>query len=188
MLDTKSIMKYLEGSISSKRYIHSINVSATSAKLAELYGCDVLKASVAGLVHDCAKELAMEQLLECLSEEAIVTDGMTLSIKELLHGPAAVHICRKVFGIEDKEILNAVRYHITGRENMTLLEKIIYLSDLIEPSRSFEGVEELREQATKDLDKALLIAFNSSIIYLISKNELIHMDTILSRNYMLKAL
>jgi predicted HD superfamily hydrolase involved in NAD metabolism len=188
LLDTESIKKYLESSISSKRYVHSINVSVTAAKLAEQYGCDVLKADVAGLVHDCAKELDMEQLLDCLSEENIATDEMTLNTKELLHGPAAVHICRTVFGIEDKEILSAVRYHITGRENMTLLEKIIYLSDFIEPSRSFEGVEELRELATKDLDRALLFAFNSSIVYLISKNGSIHMDTILARNYMLEGL
>lgn len=185
MLDTDSIMKYLESSISSKRFIHSLNVSSTAKKLAGLYGCDVHKAGIAGLVHDCARELDRPQLLSCLEEEGITADEITLSIKELLHGPAAVHICRKVFGIEDGEILDAVRYHTTGRVNMKLLEKIIYLSDFIEPSRSFDGVEKLRELAVKDLDKALLSAFNSSIAYLISKNGLIHMDTILSRNYML---
>lgn len=186
MLDINSIVKYLEGSISEKRYIHSRNVSSTAARLAEIYGCDVLKAVIAGLVHDCARELDRPQLLDCLAEEGIVADEMTLGIKELLHGPAAVHICRKVFDIEDEEILSAVRYHTTGRENMSLLEKVIYLSDFIEPSRSFAGVEELRGLALENLDKALLVASNSAILYIVSKNGLIHMDTILSRNYLLK--
>lgn len=181
-----SIMKYLEKTISQKRYAHSVNVSTTAARLAEQYNGDVRKAGIAGLVHDCARELEKGELLDCLVQEGIYVDKMTLDIKELLHGPAAVHICRKAFGIEDEEILNAVRYHTTGRENMSVLEKIIYLADFIEPLRSFEGVEEMRRLAEENLDKALLLALNSSIEYLISKNGLIHMDTILSRNYMLK--
>ena len=180
-----SIKKYLESSISPKRLIHSINVSNTAKRLAVLYGGNITKAGIAGLVHDCARELDRSQLLSCIEEEGIVADGLTLGIKELMHGPAAVHICRKIFGIEDQEILNAVRFHTTGREDMSLLEKIIYLSDFIEPSRSFDGVEELRKLAVEDLDKSLLLAFNSSIEYLISKNALIHMDTVLSRNFIL---
>lgn len=185
MLDTDSIRKHLESSISQKRFVHSVGVGESAAKLAGIYGCDVHKAYLAGLVHDCARELDMVQLLACLEVEGIKADDTTLSIKELLHGPAAVHICRAVFGIQDIEVLNAVRYHTTGRENMVLLEKIIYLSDFIEPTRCFEGVEELRKLAVVDLDKALLLAFNSSIRYLISKNGIIHMDTVLSRNFIL---
>lgn len=188
MLDMNSIIGYLYNSISSKRYIHSINVSTTAKRLAEFYECDAVKAEIAGLVHDCARELERSIQADYITEESIAADEMTLSRKELLHGPAAVHICRKVFGIEDNEILNAVRYHTTGRENMSLLEKIIYLSDFIEPGRSFVGVEALREMAFKDLNKALLLAYNSSIKYLLSKNELIHVNTILSRNYVLKEL
>jgi len=180
--------EYLKNNISHKRYVHSLNVSATAVKLAELYGCDTVKAGIAGLVHDCARELDIKLLLNYLAKEDIAADDLTLSVKELLHGPAAIYLCRKIFGIEDGEILNAIRYHTTGRENMTLLEKIIYLSDFIEPGRSFDGVEELRELAVENLDKALLIAFNSSIEYIISKNGLIHVNTILSRNYVLKQL
>lgn len=180
-----SISKYIESNISGKRYVHSVNVAETASRLAKIYGCDARKAFIAGLVHDCARELDRPRLLACLEEEGIVADEVTLGIRELLHGPAAVNICRRVFGIEDEEVLSAVRYHTTGRENMTLLEKIIYLSDFIEPSRSFEGVEQLRKLAVKDLDKALLLAFNSSIEYLISKNGIIHTDTVLSRNYIL---
>ncbi|MDD3706371.1 MAG: bis(5'-nucleosyl)-tetraphosphatase (symmetrical) YqeK [Clostridiaceae bacterium] len=186
MLDLSSIMEYLDNSISSKRYVHSINVSKTAKKLAELYEADSAKAEIAGLVHDCARDLEKSLQLKYLKEEGIEADELTMNIKELLHGPAAVHICKSVFAIEDEEILSAVRYHTTGKENMSLLEKIIYLSDFIEPERSFPGVEELRSIALKSLDEALLGAFNSSISYILSTNRFVHIDTILARNYVLK--
>lgn len=185
MLDLNSITVWLKNNLSTKRYIHTINVSDTAAKLAEFYGCDANKAGIAGLVHDCARELDMDELLNCLAAEGIEADALTLSERELLHGPAAIHICRKVFDIEDEEILSAVRYHTTGKENMSLLEKMIYLSDFIEPARSFDGVEEVRGLAFGKLEEALLLAYNLSIRYIISKNGLIHMDTILSRNHIL---
>lgn len=188
MLDLDLIMEHLKNSISSNRYTHSINVSATAAKLAEYYGCDAEKAGIAGLVHDCARELNRSLLLNHLAEESIEADDLTKSVNELLHGPAAVHICRKVFGIDDEEILNAVRYHTTGRENMSLLERIIYLSDCIEPGRCFKGVEELRGLAFDNLNKALLLAFDLSIQYIISRKGLIHADTVMSRNYVIKEL
>ena len=186
LLDLNSITEYLGKTISSKRYTHSINVSKTAKKLAEFYGYDAFKAEIAGLVHDCARDLEKPLQLKYLKEEGIEADELTLSIGELLHGPAAVHICRKVFAIEDEEILSAVRHHTTGKENMSLLEKIIYLSDFIEPARSFPGVEELRGLAFRNLDKALLLAFNSSILYILSKNGFVHIDTILARNHLLK--
>lgn len=188
MLDMNLIMRYLKNSISPERYIHSINVSTTAKKLAEFYHYDSSKAETAGLVHDCARDIDRSLQVKYLAEEGINADDLTLSVKELLHGPAAVHICRSVFGIEDEEILMAVRYHTTGREDMSLLEKIIYLSDFIEPGRSFDGVEELRRLAFEDLDRALLLAFNLSIKYILSMNGLIQMNTILSRNYLLKEL
>lgn len=186
MLDLSSIMEYLDNSISSKRYVHSINVSKTAKKLAELYEGDSTKAEIAGLVHDCARDLEKSLQLKYLKEEGIEADELTMNIKELLHGPAAVHICKSVFAIEDEEILSAVRYHTTGKENMSLLEKIIYLSDFIEPERSFPGVEELRSIALKNLDEALLGAFNSSISYVLSKHGFLHINTVLARNYVLK--
>ncbi|HOM44108.1 MAG TPA: HD domain-containing protein, partial [Bacillota bacterium] len=101
MLDLNSIMEHLEKTISSKRYIHSVNVSKTAKKLAEFYEYDAVKAEIAGLVHDCARDLEKPLQLKCLKEEGIEADELTLNIEELLHGPAAVHICRKVFAIED---------------------------------------------------------------------------------------
>ncbi|MGI6586000.1 MAG: bis(5'-nucleosyl)-tetraphosphatase (symmetrical) YqeK [Lutisporaceae bacterium] len=186
MQDLSSIMEYLGNNISTSRYMHSINVSRTAKKLAELYGGDPAKAEIAGLVHDCARDIEKPLQLKYLKEEGIEADELTLGTVELLHGPAAIYICRRIFGIEDEDILSAVRYHTTGKENMSLLEKIIYLSDYIEPARSFPGVGELRELAFKSLDKALILVFNSSIRYILSKNGFIHIDTILARNSALK--
>lgn len=186
MLDLSSIMEYLGNSISLKRYVHSINVSKTAKKLAELYEGDPVKAEVAGLVHDCARDLERSLQLKYIKEEGIKPDELTLSIGELLHGPAAVHICRSIFAIEDEEILSAVRYHTTGKENMSILEKIIYLSDFIEPERNFPGVEELRKIAFKNLDEALLRALDSSISYIMSRDGFIHIDTVLARNHVLR--
>ncbi len=181
-------MEYLRNSISEKRYYHSINVSNTAKKLAEFHKCDVFKAEIAGLVHDCARDMDMAFQMDCLAKEGIIADDLTIASKELLHGPAAVHICRSVFGIEDKEILMAVRYHTTGRKGMSLLEKVIYMADFIEPGRVFEGIEDLRHMAFENLDMALLLAFDSTIKHIISNNGLIHFDTIQSRNSLIKKL
>lgn len=188
LVDQSKILEFLQQNLSPKRYRHSLNVSRTAEKLAALYGCDAYKAKIAGLVHDCARELDKETLINYIKEECITADDVTLSIRELLHGPAAVHICRNIFGIQDEGILGAVRYHTTGKENMSILEKVIYLSDFIEPDRSFEGVAELRELAGRNLDRALLKAFDLSIEYVISKSGLIHIDTVLSRNFIIRGL
>ncbi|CDI50238.1 metal dependent phosphohydrolase [Clostridium tetani 12124569] len=89
-------------------------------------------------------------------------------------------------GIKDQDILNAIRYHTTGRENMTMLEKIIYLSDYIEPGRKYPGVEKVRELAFQDIDKALINSFNITIKYVIEKDQVLHLDTIKGRNFLLK--
>ncbi|MGE5629574.1 MAG: bis(5'-nucleosyl)-tetraphosphatase (symmetrical) YqeK [Caulobacteraceae bacterium] len=188
MIDQAEILEFLKNNLSPNRYKHSVNVSTTAENLAERYGCDTYKAKIAGLVHDCAKGLEKDALIDCINKEGIAIDEVTLSVKELMHGPAAVHICRKNFDIQDADILNAVRYHTTGKENMSILEKVIYLSDFIEPTRDFAGVGTLRELAVQNLDRALLKAFDLSIEYVISKNGLIHTDTVLSRNYILQSL
>lgn len=188
MVDQNRILDFLKQNLSHRRYEHSLNVSMTAERLAKLYGCDIYKAKLAGMVHDCAREMDKEILIRYIKEEGIAADDITLSVRELLHGPAAVHICRSIFDIQDEDVLNAVRYHTTGKENMSILEKIIYISDFIEPRRNFEGVEELRRLAEKNIDKTLLKALDLSIEYVISRKGLIHTDTVLSRNFVLRGL
>lgn len=182
------IMEYLKQNLSKKRLKHSIGVSDTARMLALHYGCDPDKAELAGLLHDCAREKTMAELIQYVRAEGIEPDEMSMSMRELLHGPAAVYICRKTFNINDEEVLSAIRYHTIGKVNMTLLEKIIFLADYIEPSRDFKGVKKLRDLAYSDLDGALLAAFDSTIEYILAKKAYIHIDTIAARNYLLLAM
>ncbi len=185
MWSEDKIKKYLKENLNEKRYIHSIMVSETAEKLASVYGEDPSKARLCGLVHDCAKNLRNSDLINLAELKGLEIDNVSLNSPQLLHGIAGAAIARETMGIEDEDIYNSVRYHTTGRIDMSLLEKIIYISDYVEPSRSFPGVEALRELVSVNLDKALLKAFDITIEYVISKGELLHKDTVEARNYLI---
>ena len=154
-----------------KRYKHSLNVANCAVKLSEIYGCDKEKAYIAGIAHDCAKYL---------NKDEIEKDNLALS-----HSLIGSYIAKYEFGINDKDIINAIKYHTTGKEDMDIIEKIIYIADLIEEDRDFPGVEELRDLVyNKELDKALLISFNNTIKFVIENNQLIHNRTVDARNTM----
>lgn len=104
----------------------------------------------------------------------------------MIHGPLAGIIARDVFGIEEKDILNAVIYHTTGRENMTKLEKIVFLADKLEPKRDYPGVDTIREAAQIDLEKAMLLTIDNTMKYLIENQELIAVITVKTRNNILR--
>ena len=134
-----------------KRLLHTLNVGYLSAHLAELYGCDKDKALIAGALHDCAKELPIEQQLEMAKSYT----GDLFTEKKIIHSSAGATFVKEALGIEDKEILDAICYHTTGRGNMTDLEKIVYLADKIEPARNYMDLGPIREMAEHDLDEAV---------------------------------
>lgn len=186
MWSEKKILEYLKRNLTEKRFSHVLNVCETSEKLAKLYGADVEKAKISALIHDCAKNFKEDYLIDLLQKANVTIDEITIRNFELLHGHAAAVIGKNEMEIYDEEILMAAKYHTTGRENMSLLEKIIYLADYIEPGRVFDGVDLLRKVAfNKSLDEALLIAIDNTIKYILSKGQLIHIDTIKARNYLL---
>lgn len=187
-MEYRFILNYLENHMSKRRYIHSINVSETAVALAEYYGGHIDKARLAGLIHDCAKDISIREQTIYAKKCGFPVDEVTYKILDLIHAPASVYLCRKIFGITDIEILSAVRYHTTGKPDMSLLEKIIFISDVIEPSRDFEDIEILRNMAYNNLDAALLHAIDSSISYIIKKRSLLHPDTIYARNYLINSL
>lgn len=176
----------IKNTLDEKRYLHTKGVVNTAIQLADKHGADKEKASIAAYLHDYAKPLKYEESLMLIDKFGIILDEETLENKELLHAPLGMMIAKYEFGIDDEEILDAIRYHTTGKENMPLLTKIIYLADLIEPSRNFDGVEKIRELAFKDLDQALIVSMNNTIIYLIQKNSVIHSDTYTARNYLIR--
>ena len=161
MKDIEFMKKYLEENLVKGRYLHTLGVVETSKSLAKIYGVDIKKAEIAALAHDIAKNLSSEQLLKIIEANNITS----------IVGPI---VAREHFEIEDEEILSAIRWHTTGKENMSKLDKIIYLADMIEPSRDFSGVEELRNDSKDDLDKAMLNALTHTIKYLLeNKNAII---------------
>lgn len=184
MWTEEQIKVYLKKNLNESRYIHVIGVVETAEKLASIYGEDKIKARYAALIHDLAKHENGNALISICENH-----GYTLSLVErnaphLLHGLAGAIIAKEKMGIEDNDILNAAIFHTTGKEDMTLLEKIIYIADYIEPSRDFKGVEELREITFKNLDEGLLKAFDNTIKFIIDKGLLIHQRTIEARNYL----
>ncbi len=179
------ILDYLKENLSCERYTHSINVSKEADLLAKHYGCDARKAALAGLIHDCAKDLSIKKQIEYARKCSIAVDNLTYEIPELIHAPASTYVCENKFKIKDIEVLSSVRYHTTGKTNMSLIEKIVFISDIIEPNRDFNGRQFLKKMAYKNIDKALFFALESSILFIINKKEKLHVDTVCARNFIM---
>lgn len=181
----ENMKEKLKNMLDEERYVHSLGVQETAVKLAAKYGADTGKASTAGLIHDCAKRLGNDELLK-MAKYCDIDIGIVYQKQpELLHGPVGAYVAEKEFLIYDKEILHAIKYHTTGCENMSLMDKVIYIADYIEPSRNFPGVDDLREETYRDLDSGVLMALDNTIRYVIVKKQLIDILTIRARNYML---
>ncbi|MBT2690297.1 bis(5'-nucleosyl)-tetraphosphatase (symmetrical) YqeK [Bacillus sp. ISL-47] len=152
------------------RFIHSIGVMETAIKLAEKYGANEKKAELAAIFHDYAKFRPKDEM-----KEIILSNGMPVELlaynSELWHAPVGAYLAEKEAGITDSEVLDAIRYHTSGRVGMSLLEKVIYLADYIEPGRHFPGVEEVRELANSSLDQALIKSVQNTIMFLVKKGQ-----------------
>lgn len=160
-----------------KRYIHSVGVSETAGKLAEKYGANEKKARLAGMLHDIVKYFSDDELKAMiLRKPGTWSDCLEYSDK-LWHAPAGAIYVEKMYGIADLDILNPMIYHTTGRKQMTLPEKIIFLADYIEPSRDFPGVDEVREAAEQNLDTAVLLELQKTITHLLSKQQSVYPKT-----------
>ncbi|MCY7815245.1 bis(5'-nucleosyl)-tetraphosphatase (symmetrical) YqeK [Bacillus haynesii] len=167
--------------LTEQRYIHTVGVMETAVKLAERFGADVKKAETAAIFHDYAKFRPKEEM-----KQIILDGGGPLEVldfhHELWHAPAGAALVKTEVGITDEDILSAIRFHTSGRPNMTLLEKVIYVADYIEPGRRFPGVEEVRTLAEEDLDLALIQALKNTITFLISKNQAVYPETVATYN------
>ena len=185
MWNEKEMLNYLHINLSESRLKHSLSVSETAVTLATIYGENIESARIAGLVHDCAKNMKDAELIKVASEHETQIDEIYINNPSILHGLVGSIIASELMEIRDEDILRAIRYHTTGRKNMSTLEKIIYIADYIEPLRKFNGVDELRTLSTVNLDTAVLKSLEETIKYVISRSELLHLDTIDARNYIL---
>lgn len=164
-----------------KRIPHVLGTEQEAIRLAERYGADVEKARIAALLHDCTKKLDMESQLALCDHYGIRLDELEQVSLKLLHSKTGAALARDVFGV-DEEIYNAIWWHTTGHANMTLLEKIIYLADYIEPSRDFPGVDKLRSVCYKDLNEGLLLGLEMTIREMTDMGNPVHRATLEARD------
>ncbi|MDR7870261.1 MAG: bis(5'-nucleosyl)-tetraphosphatase (symmetrical) YqeK [Tissierellaceae bacterium] len=178
----KNILDALLEDTGEHRLNHTLRVVEEAEKLAITHNIDKDKAAIAALLHDCAKLWDKKKLLKMAYDFDIILNDVMKHNHQLIHGPLGAKIAKNKYNIEDSDILNAIKYHTTGRKDMSQLEKLIYIADYIEPSRKFDGVDKVRQLAYEDLDKSILIAMDETIIYLVKYNRLISLDTIEARN------
>ncbi len=177
--------KLLRSRAKSSLFLHARGVEESALKLALLYGVDTDKASLAGLLHDYGKIYPYPVLYQIALEHAL---GDALSLKEpaLLHAPVGAWLLQHELGIEDKEILEAVKVHTTGAERISRLAGIVYLADCIEPGRDYPEVDALRNISGRGgdqgLEKALLSAVDRTIVSVLARKRVLHPNSILFRN------
>lgn len=166
----KQLRKAMEKELNARRYEHTLSVAYTAATLAMVHGENEEKAILAGLLHDCAKCLSNKKLLSlCEKHNLPVSEVERQNPAALLHAKAGSFLARKKYGVDDEEILRAIRYHTTGRPGMGRLEKILYIADYIEPGRKHAAnLEQIRRMAYQDLDKTLCKILEDTLSYLMS--------------------
>lgn len=182
MKDIVKMQQKLKKQLPSKRFFHSIEVSKLAKEYAKIYGLDVEKAEVAGLLHDCGRKIPTPEQLSEAKRLGLEIDFVEKNQPILLHAKLGVYFAKKEFEIEDPEILEAIEFHSTGGENLSKLAMIVYLADLLEPNRAFSGINDLRKLATEDLELAMIKAYEQSIKYLLERGLLIHPKCVFGRN------
>lgn len=179
------IKNKLNNSLTPIRYAHSINVMECAVQLALKHGIDKDKAAVAGLLHDCAKDIDNQKKFSLCTQFNIELDEVMQAQPELIHGPLGSRFAELEYGVRDYEIFKAIYCHTTGCENMSTLDKIIYLADIIEPDRKYDGVGNIKEMAFIDIDATMILALDMSIRNVMAKGKLIHHNTINARNFLI---
>jgi len=165
--------------MSEARLIHSLNVEREARALAEHWGIDAERAALAGLLHDCAKGLSLAQMQGLALAGNLWLDKETWDSRTLIHAPVGAYLAGCDWGVDDPEILDAIRWHTTGRPGMSVLEKIIYLADMTEPARApFGSLQAIRAAVWDDLDRAMLLALRDSVAYVRKSNHSLHTHTL----------
>ena len=170
-------IEIIKSRLKEPRFIHSLNVADCARELALKYGADPDKAYTAGILHDSCKNMEPSAQLQYMLENNVTLSEYELAAPKLFHAICGRTFAEKEIGCDDEEILNAIRYHTTGRSNMTLLEKIVFIADFIGKERNYDGVEIMREKAFRSLDEAIVEGLSFTIIDLIKHERLVHPDT-----------
>ena len=163
--------------LKNKRIPHVLGTEQEAVRLALHYGADVNKARVAALLHDCTKKLEMDDQMALCRKYDIRLDELEKTALKLLHSKTGAEIARDIFGV-DEEIYLAINWHTTGRPGMSLLEKIIYMADYVEPTRDFDGVDELRRVTYENLDAGLEMGLSMTVEDMVRRGNPVHSATL----------
>lgn len=184
-MDLKKLRKEMEKEQTAKRYEHTLSVAYTAASLAMVHEEDTEKALVAGMLHDCAKCIDSKKLVSvCKKNNLEMTEIEMKNPSALLHAKVGSFLAREKYGVTDEDILNAIKYHTTGRPDMSRLEKILYIADYMEPGRKHAAnLAQIRKMAYQDLDKTLLKILEDTLAYLQTTDNQIDDMTLKTYNY-----
>lgn len=168
----EKIARHLRRRLSKQRYIHSISVSYISTALAMIYDVPIYDAMVAGLLHDYAKDMSSEDQLEFCRKHRIEITEYERKNPAIIHGKVGAFYIMKRFGIKNRDVINAIINHTIGRVNMSMLEKIIFVADYIEPEREeLPRILDIRKEAYRNIDKAVFMIYENTIDYIHSKGR-----------------
>jgi predicted HD superfamily hydrolase involved in NAD metabolism len=182
----QQLMDIIQKRLSPNRYRHSLQVAQVARDLAEQYGVDRGKAYATGLLHDYAKGMSGQELLDRAEIYQLMEQPADSLLPDLLHGPVGAYLVKQELGIEDEEMLAAIAHHTLGAVAMGSLEEIIYLADMIEPGRDYPGMERLKCLTERSLEQGMLYGLETTIRYCIDQQRIIHPRSIEVRNYYLQ--
>lgn len=183
-MELSQMQEKLRGMLTEKRFRHSLGVMGSAAHMAKIFGASEEKARIAGLLHDCAKDIDKAKMPDMCDALGVELDPVKREQRSLIHADLGAKLAQTEFGITDPDIIAAIRSHTLGHPQMSVLEKILYIADFVEPNRKdFPGLSELRELAELDLDLAMLAAVNSSIRYVKSQNKVLHEQSLQTQAY-----
>jgi len=173
----EKIKSQLKGRLKAALYLHSLSTAEFAAKLARKHHLNEEQAYLAGLLHDNAKHLTLEQMQQCAMGTGFEFDAIELSTPALLHAPLGAILASAEFGISTESILQAIRNHTTGHPQMSHLDMVVFLADTLEPMREFSGIEKLRQMAYQDLEHCLLLVINHTLVFLTKRRKVVHPRT-----------
>ena len=172
--DLKLLQKQMKEELTDDRYEHTLGVMYTAEALAMRYGVDMTKAAVAGLLHDCAKCIPNSQKIKLCKKHGLEISEMEEKNPSLLHAKLGAVLAKKDYNIKDEEIINAIKWHTTGKPDMTMLEIIVYMADYIEPNRDkAPNLKEIRRLCFENIEEALYEVLKSTLDYLEDRPEAI---------------
>ncbi|SDK52862.1 bis(5'-nucleosyl)-tetraphosphatase (symmetrical) YqeK [Sediminibacillus albus] len=186
-MERSEALAIVEPQLNKARFEHTIRVTDTALELAKKYGGKLKTVELAAIFHDYAKYRNRAEMQRWIETEPLPKDLLDYH-HELWHGPVGALLVKREAGIENEDVLSAIRWHTTGRAAMSHIEKLVFLADYIEPGRDFPGVDQVRDAAKQDLDFACWMVSKNTITYLISKNQRIYPDTFHAYNDLTKVM